>query len=327
MTVIAPLPPETPASKAARGELPLVLPLIRGGEARVKLAYELAGPADAPLLIVAGGISAGRHVAASGSFPEAGWWERQSPALAGWRWLAIDWVDGDGRIDRPIEPADQASALVRLLDHLHEPEAAAFIGASYGAMVGMQLAACHPRRVGALLAISAAGRAHPFASACRALQRRAIRFGEAIGDEAAGVALARAMAMLTYRTPQEFAERFSGEPVIDGGGRLRVAAEEYLDAHGDKHCRRMSAAAYRRLSESIDLHRIDPKSLKLPVTFAGADTDALVPAADTRALAAAIPGARFHLIQSRFGHDAFLKEQAQVGAIVTRFLESLELSR
>ncbi len=294
--------------------------------AGAKVRYELVGPAGAPLLLVAGGISAGRHVLASDQFPEAGWWQAQADTLNRYRILAFDWIGADGAIDLPIDPSDQADAIAWLLDELGEPLTAAFIGASYGAMVGMHLAARHPDRLGALLAISASGSAHPFASACRALQRQAITLGERQGNPKAGVALARAMAILTYRTPQEFADRFAAVPSVERG-RVRAAAEDYLDYQGMRHCTRMSATAYRRLSESIDLHRIDPGDINVPLTLAAVDQDALVPAHDIEALARAIPGAGFHLIRSRFGHDAFLKEEGQVTAIITSFLESLEISQ
>jgi len=289
----------------------------------------LLGQPEAPLIIVAGGISAGRHVLASNEFPEAGWWQAQSLSLdpASHRILAIDWVNSDGAIVRPIDPADQAEAIAQLLNHLAIERAAAFIGASYGAMVGMHFAALFSERLGGLLAISAADRAHPFASACRALQRQALTLGERLGDPAAGVALARAMAILTYRTPDEFAERFPAEPRVGGNSLVRVAAEDYLDAHGKRHAGRMNSFAYRRLSESIDLHQIDPAAIKVPLTLVAVDQDALVLAADIKALAGQVAGARFRQIRSHFGHDAFLKEEEQVASIITQFLESLELSQ
>ena len=96
------------------------------------------------------------------------------------------------------------------------------------------------------------------------------------------------MAMLTYRTPAEFAERFIDAPRIDNG-RVRVGADDYLDFHGQRHAGRMSATAYRRLSESIDLHRIEPADVAVPATFVAVDSDALVPAADIEAFAARRP--------------------------------------
>ena len=89
----------------------------------------------------------------------------------------------------------------------------------------------------------------------------------------------------------------------------------------------MNSIAYRRLSESIDLHRIDARALKLPLMLVAVDKDALVPASDIEALAGQIPGSRFQLIQSRFGHDAFLKEEAQIAAIISEFLETVETAR
>lgn len=299
------------------------MPLRHGGIAGFNLRYEVVGPVGAPLLLAAGGISAGSHVLASATYPDPGWWQSQAAALEAYRVLAIDWVGGDGVIDLPIDPADQADAIAWLLGELGESRAAGFVGASYGAMVGMHFVARHPLRVGGLLAISAADRAHPFASACRALQRQAIDLGERHGDAASGVALARALAILTYRTPEEFAERFDAEPELEDT-RFRFAAESYLDAHGQRHCKKMRSIAYRRLSESIDLHRIDPAEIQVPTTLVAVYRDALVPVADIEALGAAIPGAGFHLIHSLYGHDAFLKEEAQVGAIITQFLESLE---
>ena len=309
-----------PASPATRGEISLQLALRHGGEAQVALRYELVGAGER-LLIVAGGISAGRHVLASPEFTEAGWWQAQAATFAPdrYRLLAIDWVGADGTTDLPIDSADQADAIAALLDHLGIALADAFIGASYGGMVALQFAARHRARVGAILVISAAGAAHPFASACRSLQRRALE----LGGEQEGVALARAMAMLTYRTPAEFGERFADPPRIDNG-RVRVGADDYLDFHGQWHAGRMSATAYRRLSESIDLHRIDPVAVVVPATFAAVDSDALVPAADIEAFARGIHGARFRAIHSRFGHDAFLKEEERVAGIIPEFLDSLE---
>ncbi|HEY7005445.1 MAG TPA: homoserine O-succinyltransferase [Sphingomicrobium sp.] len=307
---------------AQRGEIELHLELRHGGVAAITLRYELIGKGER-LVIAGGGISAGRHVLASAEFPDAGWWDAQAPSFDGCRVLAIDWIGADGALDRPIDAADQADAIALLLDHLRIEAADAFIGASYGGMVALQFAARHPSLCRAILAISAAGTSHPFAAACRSLQRRAIALGETSGNPAAGVALARAMAMLTYRTPAEFGERFASPPRIDAG-RVWVGADDYLDHHGRRHAERMSSAAYRRLSESIDLHGIDPAGIRLPVTFVAVDSDALVPKEDVQELAATIPSARFQLISSVFGHDAFLKEEGQIAAIITDFLQSLE---
>src|SRR5205085_677037 len=123
----------------------LRLELRHAGPRRVTLRYEWQGPEDAPLLVVAGGISAGRHVGACARFPEAGWWPQQAgEGLAldtrRFRILAIDWLGADGALDAPIDSADQADAIAAVLDRIGQRRVAAFIGCSYGAMVGFAFA-------------------------------------------------------------------------------------------------------------------------------------------------------------------------------------------
>lgn len=324
MSQTEPLRSERAARDALRGELRVPLSLRHGGAVSAPVRYEQVGSGKT-LLIVAGGISAGRHAVSSDAYPDAGWWEAQARSFDPARvaLLAIDWLGADGGIDLPIDPADQAQALAALLDHLGIARVHGFIGASYGGMVALHFAALHPTRCGAILAFCASASAHPYSSACRSLQRRALALGQASGDAAAGVALARAMAMLTYRSASEFEQRFAALPAIEQG-EVRIAADDYLDAHGARHASRMHATAYRRLSESIDLHRIDPARVQVPATFSAADSDSLVPAADVEALARAIPDARFRPVHSLFGHDAFLKEEGQVAAIIAEFLDSQE---
>lgn len=309
----------SPARVRSAGCLWHDLQFMYGASEPVTIRYEIAGPKGAPLLIVAGGISACAHVLSSDDSSSPGWWECQAPTLGNWRCLAIDWIGADSAHDRPIHPADQASALLALLDHLGISEVHAFIGASYGAMVGMHFAAAAPSRCGSLLAISAAHRPHPFIAAQRALQRQAVELGERCGDSHAGVALARKIAMLAYRTPAEFRERFADPPAVMGH-RVTSSAEAYLDAQGERHARRMGPVAYRRLSESIDLHAIEPRDITIPATFAAALDDQLIPAADIQALAAAAPHGRFVPLATRFGHDSFLKEERLVSALLNDFL-------
>ena len=314
---------KTEAEEVTRGEFRATLDLVHAGPTAVTIRYELVGAEDAPLVIVAGGISAGSHALASPSDPTDGWWQCQSATFEPYRLLSIDWLGAEGDLDVPLDASDQARALLATLDELGFPRVAAFVGASYGAMVGMHCAAIAPDRVPALLAISAAHRSHPFASAQRALQRQAVELGERLGSPEAGVALARKLAILTYRTPKEFEGRFATRTALEQD-RARASSESYLDHMGKKHSSRMSAVAYRRLSESIDLHRIDPATIAVPSHFVAVDSDQLIPADDIEELSQAVPGSIFISIPSLYGHDAFLKEERVVGAIIDTFLNSLE---
>lgn len=306
---------------AARGEFNLELATCHAGRRLVRIAWESQGLEDLPAVFVAGGISAGRHLSASADLPGPGWLDglvgtgrALDPARR--RLVSFDWVGADGGIDAPIDTADQADAIAALLDELGIATLAAFVGYSYGALAGLQLAVRHPARLQRLVAVSGAHRAHPYAAAWRALQRRAVALGGLQCDDAQGLCLARQFAMLSYRTQEEFAERFDAAPEIING-RVRVAAEDYLDSAGARFAARTPVAAWLRLSESIDLHRVDPARVTVPTTVVAVEGDRLVPLADSVALVEGLgaPG-RLRILRSPFGHDAFLKESARVDAIL-----------
>ncbi len=307
-----------------RGEIEVELALRHSGTHQVTLRYERVGDPSLPVLFVAGGISASRHVGSNERYTDAGWWEAQTGigrALDHTQncLLSFDWVGADGTLDVVIDPADQADAVVALLDALGVPRLAAFIGSSYGAMVGLHLAARHPSRLGRLVALSGVHRAHPYASAWRALQRRAVDLGALQCDDRQGVALARQLAMLSYRTAGEFDSRFGPAEVVNG--RVRVGAEDYLDHCGQRFADRFAAQAFVRLSESIDLQAIDPETVRVPVTVVAVAEDLLIPLADAYELVERLRGeTRLHVIRSQFGHDAFLKEPAEIEGILREAL-------
>jgi homoserine O-acetyltransferase len=190
---------------AERGEFAAVLSMRHAGPSPVRLRYEWVGPANAPVVVLAGGISAHRHVASNAQFSEKGWAEDlvgSGRALdpQQLRVLAFDFIGADGALDVPIDTADQADALALLLDHLGIRTLKAFVGYSYGALVGQQFAIRHRARVRQLVLASGAHRPHPYAAAWRALQRRAVALGQLQCGEDHGLALARQFAMLSYRT-------------------------------------------------------------------------------------------------------------------------------
>ncbi|WP_407352465.1 homoserine O-succinyltransferase [Luteimonas sp. R10] len=325
-----PVPAERAApagDAAARGSVEVDLALRHAGTRRVRLAWEIQGAAGAPVVLVAGGISAHRHVASSSAFPERGWVQDLVAAgraldPAHCRILAFDYVGADGRLDAPIDTADQADAVAALLDALRIPRLQAFVGYSYGALVGLQLAARHPARLERLVAVSGAHRAHPYAAAWRALQRRAVALGQLQCADLQGLSLARQFAMLSYRTEEEFGERFDAPPEIVNG-RVRVAAEDYLDAAGAQYVARTPVTAWLRLSESIDLHRVDPAAVRVPTTVVAVEGDRLVPLSDSVALVEGLGRrGRLRVLRSPYGHDAFLKETDRIDALLRSALHN-----
>jgi len=313
---------------AVRGEFDIALELRHSGRRSVTLRYEVHGDLTRPAVFVAGGISAHRHVAASRAFPQPGWWDAQTgngraldPAVH--CVVAFDWLGSDGTLDCVIDPADQADAIAVLLDALGIERLEAFIGSSYGAMVGLQFAARHEARLARLVAISGVHRSHPYASAWRALQRQAVELGALQCDEPHGLSLARQLAILSYRTPGEFAQRF-GAPTVEHG-RVRVAAEGYLEHCGRKYVLNTPPTAFLRLSESIDLQQVDPGRIDVPVTVVAVAEDRLVPVEDAYALVERLRGdTRLCVLRSIYGHDAFLKEEAQIGHNIRQSLATAQ---
>ena len=314
--------------------LPADFALERGGSLPgAVLAFERQGPADAPVVVVLGGISAGRHVSAHRAVHGPGWWEGfvgDGLAIDTTRFcvLAFDWLGGAGNSTAPaageafpfVAAEDQAAALSHLLQALRIERIAALVGSSYGGMVGLQFAARFPQQLERLCAIAAAHESHPQASAWRAVQRGIVELGLRTGTGPEALALARSLAMTTYRTPGELGERFRGAPVFDGA-RVRFPVQDWLEARGAEFADRWLPEQFLCLCNSIDAHRIDPATVAVPVWLCGFVGDQLVLAAQVRALAGALPQLRLHReVSSRYGHDAFLKERHAVSALLREVL-------
>jgi homoserine O-acetyltransferase len=315
------------AARATRGRLDVTLALRHAGPRRVRIDWECVGPVDAPVLVVQGGISATRHVVASAAHPESGWWDAHATAGAAFdptrrRLVSIDWLGADGTLDVVLDPSDQADAIAVVLDALDIARVDTFVGASYGAMVGLQFAARHGARLGRLVAISGAHRSHPQTTALRVIQRRIVRLGRSEAAVREALALARSLAVVGYRSAEEFDERFAAAPNLDSGV-ARFAVEDYFDAIGPRFVARFSPTAYLRLSESIDLQRVEPSTIRVPVDLVAVRQDQIVPTADLETLAGDLGArCRLHYVDSRYGHDAFLKEDGRIGAILAAALEN-----
>jgi homoserine O-acetyltransferase len=300
---------------------------------RVSLEYELAGASDAPVVLALGGISATRHVLSNAVDPTPGWWEGIGGAgraldTATRCVLGVDFLDGgrtaDGAPARVVTTHDQAAAIVELLDALEIEQLDAAIGASYGGMVALALAERWPERVRTLVVISAAHEAYPMSTALRSLQRATVQLGLRTGAPREGLVIARGLAMTTYRSAREFAERFPATAATHTGACAdpEFHVERYLRHAGERFTERMSPARFLALSLSADLHRVTPEQVRVPTTLIAAQGDTLVPPAQMRELAARLPHLlAFHTLRSRRGHDAFLTETGRLNRLLTTILD------
>jgi homoserine O-acetyltransferase len=303
--------------------LPVVAGHHGGALPLERLRIEALGIADGPVVVVLGGISATGHVAAHPGDATPGWWDDFvgvgapiDPSRC--RIVSFDWLTIPGH---PIDTRDQARALGLALDQLGIATVEAVVGASYGGMVALAFAALYPGRALQLIVLSAAHESHPMATGLRTIQRGVVRLGIKSGRAHEAVALARALGITTYRTAEEFAERFAAAPVRTASG-YRFPVEEYLEHSGTSFAIRCEAERYLALSESIDLHRVDPAEITTPVTLLAVEGDQLVPVWQVHELFGRLGGpGRVVEIASRYGHDAFLKEVGAVSELLTHALE------
>ena len=306
-------------------DVSIVLPpdfRLESGESlsRPELRLRIHGDLSMPVVVAAGGISSGRAVVETAD--DKGWWR----ALAGrgaaidlrqWCLVGFDFLPNSDETARTISTKDQARALGYALDVLKVPRLFAFVGASYGGMTALAFADLFPGRVDRLCVISAAEKPHPAATAVRGVQRRIIAFANRCGAAEEGVSLARQLAMITYRTPEEFQDRFDTVPGPAAGDLYPVC--EYLSARGAAYD--MDAKRYLTLSDSIDRHCADPRRIRAETLLVAARSDRLVPKEDMHRVARGIEKSQVVEIDSLYGHDAFLKESSSIGPFIKHFLQ------
>ena len=216
----------------------------------------------------------------------------------------------------PITTRDQAALLARLLDALDVEAPLLVCGGSLGGMVTLEFAASFPHRVRSAVCLAAPAVQTAQGLAWNALMRRAMELGGA----REGLALARMIGMLSYRTPEALERRFGRTK--DERGAFQVNA--WLDAHGDRLVERFDAASYGALLDAMDGHDVGRGR--------GGVAAALAPVAD-RLIGVGIPGdqlypdhavrewtdacgARYLDLPSVHGHDAFLLEVERVARII-----------
>ena len=346
---LAPVPAPEMVVREGVLDVPGEVSLYHGGRlSGIRVAWRLAGPANAPVVCALGGISANRRVFDQEN-PKQGWWSEvvgpgQALDAERFRVLSFDYLGGSAETTGPggvahaaislasvdgsstaaadgagsafpnISTYDQAELLVRLLNNLGLKSLRAIVGGSYGGMVALAFGERYPERVSRLVVIGAADRTHPMATAWRSVQRKILRFAVDCGRPKDGLQLARALAMSTYRSAEEFEARFDAAPTRDGE-RFAFPVEQYLFARGTDFAERNHPEAILCLSESIDLHHVDATRIFVPTTIIAIREDQLVPLTDLRGLAARLPVAKLHEISSIYGHDAFLKESDQLRGI------------
>jgi homoserine O-acetyltransferase len=350
----------------------------------VTLAYESWGTLDADAsnaILLCHAWTGDSHAAgpAGRGHPTEGWWDEMvgpGRAIDTDRWFVVcaNVLGGCQGSTGPASPhpvdglpygsrfpvvtiRDMVRSQARLADHLGIRTWHSVIGGSMGGMQVLEWAITFPDRVRSIVPIATCAQATAQQIAWGAIGRRAIRldprwrdgdyYDAEPGDgPAEGLAIARMVAQVTFRSDNVFTDRF-GREIADGGNLAegldlwqRFEVERYLDHHGDKLVRRFDTNSYLVIGKAMDLHDVGRgrgglasamARIRVPTLTLGIWSDMLYPSYQQRQIhellrSNGVPS-EYVEVDSPHGHDAFLINLEQVGPPVTRFLDDVRSGR
>ncbi len=250
-----------------------------------------------------------------------------------------------------ITIGDMVRAQARIMPELGVERWHSVIGGSMGGMQVLEWAVTYPRRVRSIVPIATCLQATAQQIAWGAIGRKAIKldprwrggdyYDAAPGDgPVEGLAIARQIAQVTFRSDNAFTDRFGRELAdrIEFGDRFdlwqRFEVERYLEYHGEKLVRRFDTNSYLHIGKAMDLHDIarhrgtlerSVARITMPSLTIGISSDMLYPAYQQRRihelLAQQGTPSEYVEVESPHGHDAFLINLDQVAAPLGPFLE------
>ena len=347
----------------------------------VTLAYETWGTLNADrtnAVLLCHAWTGDSHVAgpAEEGHPTPGWWEGiVGPGLAidtnEWFVVCTNVLGGCQGSTGPASPhpddgkpygsrfpvitvRDMVRAQLRLTDMLGIPKWHAVIGGSMGGMQVLEWGITFPERVNAIVPVATCVYATAQQIAWGAIGRRAIKLdpkwrgGEYYDAEPGdgpwqGLAIARMISQVTFRSDNVFTERF-GRELMDSdadhnglGLWDRFVVESYLDHHGDRLIRRFDTNSYLIIGKAMDLHDVGRGRVSLeramsritmPALSIGISSDILYPTYQQKQIHDLLQRqgtpSTYVEVDSPHGHDAFLINLDQVGRPIKTFLESLD---
>lgn len=332
----------------------------------VRVAYETFGTLNedrSNVVLVCHALTGDSHVTRHDTGDDAGWWEQTvgpGKLIDTDRWFVLcsnvigSCYGSEGpstlrtdtgerwRADFPYPSVSDVVTVQReLLRHLGIERVRLVIGGSLGGQQVLRWTVQYPDLMDAAVAIACDERASAWVIALQDVGRQAIHHAlkrqdiPELLDQA--LATARMIAMISYRTPDDFVARFERAAIHAARANendLRYEVESYLRYQGDKLVSRFEARSYLRLTRMLDSFDIAEgfvdeqealAAVRCPICLVGIDSDVLFDAEGPRRLAGKLRNlgkhASFKLLPSRFGHDAFLIEHEKLARLLSTFLE------
>ena len=245
-----------------------------------------------------------------------------------------------------ITVRDMVRAQALLIDHLGIDRLLTVLGGSMGGMQALEWATQFPDRVASIIALATTPAPSPQAISLNAVARWAIfndptwKKGEYRKNPKDGLALARGIGHITFLSDQsmnaKFGRRFSAKDgLFDFFGQFEV--ERYLNYNGYGFVDRFDTNAFLYLAKALDLYDVAwgyeslteaMARIQCPVQFFAFTSDWLYPPYQTEEMVTALreleKPVEYHLIDSPYGHDAFLLEHETFAPQVRAFLARVE---
>jgi len=226
----------------------------------------------------------------------------------------------------------RASIVVR--KHLGIEQIDLLAGASTGGFQVLEWCVMEPDVIRRAAIIATDARVTPYLTAYDTAQRMALEadpsFFEARSLEGGkdGLRCARAIAMISYRSYEGYNQT---QYETDTDTLFADRCASYQRHQGLKLAKRFDAYSYACLVHACESNNLGRgrggveaalSSIRAQCSVVCISSDSLFPPQMMRPLAAAIPGASYHEISSRFGHDGFLLENEQLSTIFTALCKS-----
>lgn len=347
-------------------------PMHRGGVLiNPTLAYETWGklnPARGNAVLIFTGLSPSAHAASCAEDATPGWWEEMigpgrpidtrryfvvcvnslGSCFGSTGPASVDPATGDlYRLTFPVlSLEDVARGGREVIRHLGVERLYAIVGPSMGGMTALAFELLFPGLSDGLVLMSSGSRSLPFSIALRSLQREMIRrdpewHGGNYARDAvplAGMRLARKLGMITYRSAEEWRQRFgreraSAEHTAGDPFGIIFEVESYLEHHANKFIGQFDPNCYLYLSRASDLFDVAEHHASVQAGLAsiqsgrvliiGVTTDFLFPIHQQRELARGLsqPGREVEFIEldSLQGHDSFLVDMDNYRPAIASF--------
>jgi len=224
---------------------------------------------------------------------------------------------------------DLAASLERLRVHLSIEKIHTLIGGSLGGQVGLEWAYLLGKRLLNAVILASTSKSSPWVIGLNEAQRMAIEADQSWGEKKEdagikGLEAARAVAMLSYRHPDDFQNKqLDTEEKLDG-----FRASSYVRYQGNKITKRFNALSYWILSKTMDSHDLGRKrgghqkalsEIQARILAIGVNSDLLFLPEESRFISQHAKKGTYKEINSTAGHDAFLIEFEQLSYFLHSF--------